>query len=76
MKPINKTPHDAGSHGQQMTPAVQRAVDAADKRGQETCVPSPAQRPCRSPYCECEPGKCTHPSCYDARAEPLPKDEL
>jgi len=24
-------------------------------------------RPCRSPYCECDHGKCTHPGCYDAR---------
>lgn len=28
-------------------------------------------RPCRSPYCECELGKCTHPGCYDARHLPL-----
>jgi hypothetical protein len=27
-----------------------------------------ALRPCRSPYCECAPGECTHPGCYDARA--------
>ena len=26
-------------------------------------------RPCRSPYCECDPGKCSHPGCYDARGE-------
>jgi hypothetical protein len=25
--------------------------------------------PCRSPYCECDVGKCTHPGCYDARSE-------
>jgi len=24
-------------------------------------------RPCKSPYCECEHGKCTHPGFYDAR---------
>jgi hypothetical protein len=24
--------------------------------------------PCRSPYCECEQNKCSHPGCYDARA--------
>lgn len=24
-------------------------------------------RPCRSPYCECDVGKCTHPGCYDSR---------
>ncbi len=26
-------------------------------------------KPCRSPYCECTEGKCTHPGCYDARGE-------
>lgn len=30
---------------------------------------TPKLRPCRSPYCECEQGKCTHPGCYDARSE-------
>ena len=29
-----------------------------------------ALHPCRSPYCECELGKCTHPGFYDARHEP------
>lgn len=29
-------------------------------------------RPCHSPYCECDLGKCTHPGCYDARHLPLP----
>jgi len=24
-------------------------------------------KPCRSPYCECEKGKCTHPGFFDAR---------
>lgn len=28
-----------------------------------------AQKPCRSPYCECAEGQCTHPGCYDARGE-------
>jgi hypothetical protein len=28
-----------------------------------------ALKPCRSPYCECADGKCTHPGCYDARQE-------
>lgn len=35
-------------------------------------------KPCRSPYCECEAGACTHPGCYDARHEhvnsPAPLD--
>lgn len=26
-------------------------------------------KPCHSPYCECEKGKCTHPGFYDARHE-------
>lgn len=26
-------------------------------------------QPCRSPYCECEVGACTHPGFYDARGE-------
>jgi hypothetical protein len=26
-------------------------------------------KPCKSPYCECEIGKCTHPGFYDARGE-------
>lgn len=29
-------------------------------------------KPCRSPYCECDQGKCTHPGFYDARGEELP----
>lgn len=24
-------------------------------------------KPCRSPYCECDVGACTHPGFYDAR---------
>lgn len=27
----------------------------------------PALKPCRSPYCECTEGECTHPGFYDAR---------
>jgi hypothetical protein len=36
-------------------------------------------KPCRSPYCECEVGKCTHPGFYDARGEELttiPKNQV
>jgi hypothetical protein len=29
-------------------------------------------KPCRSPYCECSQGQCTHPGFYDARHEPSP----
>lgn len=30
---------------------------------------SVALKPCRSPYCECDVGECSHPGCYDARHE-------
>lgn len=30
-------------------------------------------KPCRSPYCECDPDRCTHPGFYDARHLPVPK---
>jgi len=29
-------------------------------------------KPCRSPYCECDSGECTHPGFYDARDKPQP----
>jgi hypothetical protein len=29
-------------------------------------------KPCRSPYCECAEGKCTHPGFYDARGSSEP----
>ena len=32
----------------------------------------PKLKPCRSPYCECDHGKCSHPGFYDARGEPWP----
>lgn len=31
--------------------------------------------PCRSPYCECDPGACTHPGSRDARHEPSKTEE-
>lgn len=34
-----------------------------------TCKAQSILHPCRSPYCECEPGKCTHPGFRDARHE-------
>lgn len=37
---------------------------------------NPKLRPCRSPYCECEVGKCTHPGCYDARCGHGLQEEL
>jgi hypothetical protein len=33
------------------------------------CIPVQKLKPCRSPYCECTPGTCSHPGCYDARSE-------
>jgi hypothetical protein len=42
---------------------------------QHGCIPlqpqSQSLKPCRSPYCECTPGTCSHPGCYDARSEPF-----
>ena len=40
---------------------------------QHGCIPLQPQspKPCRSPYCECTPGTCAHPGCYDARGEPF-----
>lgn len=38
-------------------------LQAAFQAGRETL------KPCRSPYCECTVGKCTHPGCYDARGD-------
>ena len=35
------------------------------------CIPLQPLKPCRSPYCECTPGTCSHPGCYDARSEPF-----
>jgi len=32
-----------------------------------SCFRRSGIKPCRSPYCECEHGKCTHPGFYDAR---------
>jgi hypothetical protein len=44
---------------------------------QHGCIPlqpqSQSLKPCRSPYCECTPGQCLHPGCYDARGEPWPQ---
>ena len=38
---------------------------------QHGCIPKQPLKPCRSPYCECTPGTCGHPGCYDARSEPF-----
>jgi hypothetical protein len=38
---------------------------------QHGCIPLQPLKPCRSPYCECTPGTCSHPGCRDARGEPF-----
>lgn len=38
-------------------------------------TPLPASKPCRSPYCECDIGKCTHPGFHDARHEPPQRND-
>jgi len=42
-------------------PIVVEWLRAAFNAGQGTL------KPCRSPYCECEVGKCTHPGFYECR---------
>ena len=32
-------------------------------------APFKMPKPCKSPYCECDPGKCTAPGFYDARGD-------
>ncbi len=57
---------------------ITRLRDIASDAADDACINALRKengvglRPCRSPYCECDPGKCTHPGCYDARHEPLP----
>lgn len=56
------TPHDAGSHNQRMTPALQRVIDAADKRERDrTAMPPACPTPtgCRENGChgECIPAE-------------------
>jgi hypothetical protein len=46
------------------------ACETVKHCSQQGCVPKQTLKPCRSPYCECTPGTCSHPGCYDARGEP------
>ncbi len=39
-----------------------------------TQIPKEAPKPCRSPYCECELGKCCHTGFYDARHFPAQEE--
>ena len=57
-------PRDAGSHDQSMTPAVQRVIDAADKRARDAAVmPSGCSTPtgCREHGCH---GECMTPNVF------------
>lgn len=48
-------------------------VEIAPRTPSHAAADAPTQlKPCRSPYCECTPGQCTHPGCYDARHESFP----
>ena len=55
-------PHDAGSHDQPMTPAVQRVIDEADKRARDKMampVACPTATGCREHGCH---GACMPPN--------------
>jgi hypothetical protein len=53
------------------------AITEAAEAEAQGLIPAPAEteaverlrgtQPCRSPYCECAPGQCSHPGFYDAR---------
>lgn len=66
---IGSTPTEA------FTKACDKARKYNIKKLMEECmaredgVGKEATKPCRSPYCECDAGKCTHPGFYDARGE-------
>lgn len=64
MTPIPRKPHDAGSHDQQMTPAVQAVIDAADKR-----MPGVAIRLTRDTR-----GMCVVWLCFDGKEVPVIQD--
>lgn len=44
-------------------------ITGPKKRDEEVGVVVEELRPCRSPYCECVVGQCSHPGCYDARCD-------
>jgi hypothetical protein len=55
-------PHDAGTHGQPMTPAVQRVIDEADRRARDkAAMPAACPTPtgCREHGCH---GECMPPN--------------
>ena len=62
MNQMSSNPHDAGSHDQPMTPAVQRVIDAADKRARDrAAMPAACPTPtgCREHGCH---GECLTPN--------------
>lgn len=62
MNPMSSKPHDAGSHDQPMTPAVQRVIAAADKRARDAAaMPGGCPTPtgCREHGCH---GDCLPPN--------------
>lgn len=46
------------------------ARDVREWRSSAASLREAMKQPCRSPYCECEQGHCTHPGFYDARHAP------
>jgi hypothetical protein len=53
-------------------PRVYEAIKALRSRPEQPEDEPVSLKPCRSPYCECDSGKCTHPGFYDARDKPQP----
>ena len=56
-----------------MTHEICPSCETVAHCSQHGCIPKQPLKPCRSPYCECTPGTCGHPGCYDARGEPWPQ---
>jgi hypothetical protein len=52
-----------------MTHQICNSCETVAHCSQHGCIPLQPLKPCRSPYCECTPGTCSHPGCYDARGE-------
>lgn len=64
--------HKCETCGENYLPAVALRLRSPNEKRfcTDVCAEKAQLRPCRSPYCECDFGKCTHPGCYDARHEP------
>ena len=70
--PAPRRPHDAGSHDQPMTPAVQRVIDEADKRARDkAAMPEacPTATGCREHGCH---GACMPPNDRGMRPDTAP----